>query len=1035
MQSEKASKDQTTPADVRYEATESVASLCATHHDLLYPDIGRKTIATIGRSDGGVATAAAAEALVLKNMPLSPSMLTKLYAFIETHTQISLTDQATAVLEKHSNNFEKLSAVLEKLAVTEQQKVFLIYLQTKLNKKSRRSSILFEEALQHLENNDELKEYLQEILIKVETSTLVTTKQISPLQSEKTTTTLREEALPLQERVRLSTNLKKETLFEATLKANEHITILPNQPDKVPIEIRGAGTTSLVVDFDAMVCLHSPESSRIIKLGKHTSASEVLSDTGHHTQQDALLQFCYDALWKWHTYEFVAVESTLITTLVAALSGIESRKNTGFHKDSVRTVLTDLESRGFPRRKSIEIMDRIDGFCGRSWQLDPSLFTYLEENKQATPEEWRALLKASTDKVTLAAHIEQLATEPEETTQTKLRLTKLEKEVFLESSKESIPAHNIENMVRLFSSFFTAVPALEKKMLHFCYNQATKFPSEQPSLTTFITQLSELIQESRGTTTSETDTIKGQELTRDILASQEMMLRWLYGKVTKNFTQLARTHIKKITQLPATDEVLVNGRPTPRLRYDLSQKALIIKASLAETLPPQLHRYLQLHSQQGNFSREYILAIGDTPELKELNSLLLASVSKKDQQNSYLPARKVQQALFLFAVTNEKLKKETPQLIEIIQKVADALAEKIKNDTKSDVLQYIRTQLRKTPAFQQMAVLRPESDIFDDTEKSSQLLYESLTTIPTQKTQVDARFHALLSTLFWNTSTKISQTKRDEKGKQVNQPFTEFTVQKLLTNLFATPQVTVEGFHGWGANDETIVPFVSELTKEMGEPTLVIANNYMGASKTNTMELTNVEQPISVGGLGQDLTDYGSQLALVLSELDGVAHDSGDIVAGHSMGGHVALQAALHHGSEWRGTSFLALEPVISSANKTITDPSTGKKINHYISLLGASKGETRQFSKKAAAIITELITNPESPLPDTIQDLLVFLGRIKVNSAVYSQLVEQSNLRAALSHYAELIYNRSTFHTHVTPILQEIRALTPEERCTWQTS
>ena len=139
----------------------------------------------------------------------------------------------------------------------------------------------------------------------------------------------------------------------------------------------------------------------------------------------------------------------------------------------------------------------------------------------------------------------------------------------------------------------------------------------------------------------------------------------------------------------------------------------------------------------------------------------------------------------------------------------------------------------------------------------------------------------MLSTLFWNTSTKISQTKRDERGKQVNQPFTEFTVQKLLTNLFAAPQVTVEGFHGWGANDETIVPLVSELTKEMGEPTLVIANNYMGASKTNTMELTNVEQPISVGGLGQDLTDYGSQLALVLSELDGVAHDSGDIVAGH----------------------------------------------------------------------------------------------------------------------------------------------------------
>lgn len=1002
------SNDETRFDDKVFSATQAIAGLCTAYNRFIDTTAGQKAVSVIYRNrhtenlDIVIQTAQA-----LRVQPLSVDMLFALFEFVEDYTGISI---ETNIAETFKKNFEYAGALWQKmqqLHISQDNVLQIIVQHETLAKKSTKHAKQFELSILEMRSAAEVGAYLLAMERRIVDNTICVTKELTTTPELDPQPREDLDQIPASKRLEVSNGpLHKLLLTVNLLSEKESVYLFSTDQNVQPTKITKKGHVTIPMPAGSIIKVHTATETQLFSFNKTKAELVPLGFRNNDPDLDAILQLVFDKLWHWHVSEFEQVDATLLHSFSETLNKLPSRKNTGALKSTLRELLESIEPLGFPLAATIEIMDRVDGMNGRGMVIDQNVMALLEEKAKLDAKSWEFILDNCRDKQVLLDFFQGDSFSHQ--------LSEIERKYVLKRIEGAIPSHSIANMVQLLTNHFPLEPKLSKDIADLCYYEAAQATQVRLSYDTFREQVKAII------TTSE----KYSEVEiADILKKQDMTLRWIHAKLTKNFSGLASEHLKKVTALSMTDTVKVSEIPTPRLRYDLEQKALIIKASLAETLPHDLHQYLQLRSLQGSFDREYCLHIEHLPNHAYLESLLRVELEPKDKKKNYIPAEKITKALFRYHLSSEAHTKNGESAQQTLSLAARKLAQDILANPTNDVISYFKENMVMTEAFKKLEREGKTDAIFSNVEQLQALCMSIFSTHTHEPTSEGQRFQRLLTSILWKISTNLSSS-FSKNG--VRKP--KDTIETALFSLFSQAEVTVEGFHGWGANDETLVPFVRPLAMEIKKPLMLVANNYMGASGSNMYQVPNLAKPLSFKGRGQDMIDYGMELVDVLAELDGIPHGK-NTVLGHSMGGQIAGRAAVDHGEDWGETSYLALEPVAATSESEIPDPNDPEKIiTHYISLLGASSEETRPLAKKIAAIITKLVTSPED-LPDLIQSALVYLGRIKVNATVYNQLVEGSNPRVALAHYMELIRNRIDFHTHVTPILQENEAFSPEEK------
>lgn len=1002
--------------EMTFSATTAFTELCATYDVFLDSTAGKKAIPAIYiNRDALNLPEIISIANDLKQMPLSVEMLQVLFSFVEKYTGIPPQENLSSAFKKNLELAENVLQYTNQLECDLPTQLHIVLLRNSLSKKNAKQAKQFELSILEKTNKTEIQTYLANMWTRLANDDVCITKEYAAVAERE----------PNHDKELLTSSLKDRFVIGKTprqsialtihlLDDNESICLFSADAKGQPTKVIKKGQITIPVSAGDVVRINTATKTELFYISENGQELLPLGIPSGDTDLDAVLHIVFDALWQWHVREFEQVDAKLFRTFAETLCKLPLRKNTGALKSTLRELLHSIEPLGFPSDARVEILDRVDGLNGRGMVLDQNVMALLEKKGNLTFEQWNYLLDHGRNKATLLQFFENDTLNETQNGNIQQSLSEVEKKYIRTCIESAIPAHNIANMVRLFTNCFPLVPHLEKKIAKICYRFAAQTNSAAVPFEKFKQAVRETILDTNDYTETDIETI---------LKTQDMTVRWLHAKSTRNFSELATENLRKITALSMTETVKVSEIPTPRLRYDLEQKALIIKASLAETLPHELHQYLQLRSLQGSFSREYCLNIENLPNHTYLESLLLVEMDKQDIKRKFIPADKITKALFRFHLGSESTKSDTEKVKITLELAAKQLAQNIIDNPENDIIAFIKKNIVRSQIFKKYETEGKTQTIFTDPTQLQELCITLFSDHVHENTEEGKRFQRLLTTLLWKMSTKINESKRKQETLKPSD-----ATAAALFSLFSQAEITVEGFHGWGANDETLVPFIRPLSNELKRPTLLVANNYMGASGSNMFTVPNLTKQLSFRGRKQDMDDYGRDHVELLSELDGIPHGE-NIVAGHSMGGLVVLRTALDHGEEWGKTTYLALEPVISTADKEIPNPNeTEKTTAHYISLLGAGSADTRPLAKKIAAIITKWVTSPED-LPDIVQNALVYLGRIKVNTTVYNQLVEGSNPRVALSHYMELITNRLDFHTHVTPILQENEALLAEEK------
>jgi len=992
-----------------HDATTALAELSSQYQRFLPDNAGQKMVVKCYTQRHLIDTSELLDAIYeLRDSPLSVQMLKQLYEFVEQHGGLDTQENIQIAMHKNLSFPDKILSITQQTGATADQQLAIIVLHEQLANIAVAQAKEFEWSLLQKRDSQEIANYLTAIQQRLESNTISVTKEIRTNANITPEIEESEAKLSLKQRLKFTRFNDGQLMLNINLLDNkETLSIFTAEAAMQPMRIQQKGNLHIRIPDQSLIKFQTATETALFQVSGIAEPTPIASSK-NDADLDGVILLAFDKIWQWHRREFEHVDPEIILQLNTTLLELPKRENTGKIKSALREQLAALESKGFSTKSRIEIMDRVEGLNGRGMVLDQSLFALLEKNNRLSWEQWDYILANGRDKAALIHFFTGSGLLDSQGINLHPILTPFEKKLFAEKISEAIPADNIANMVRLFADGVPNVPELEAALRDFCYGAAAERRHQQIPFEIFQKSVTRFLEKS---------SLSSEEITA-ILANQDMTLRWLHAKVTKNFSGLAAENVKRVTALSIHDKVTISGAEAPRLRYDIEQKALILKASLAEILPHELHQYLQLRTQQGSFDREYCLNIEKIKNRELLESLLLVETNNSDLKQGYLSAEKVERVLYRYHLSTHVRDAENTMAATTLQLAARQLAEDIINNPQIDIVKFIKEEILKTTNFKEYEKNLTTTSIFNDAAQLEKLCIAIIHT-PAQNAQPESqRFQKLLTTILWKTATKLATTQ--DEHSPVLTPGS--STGDILNAIFSQATITAEGFHGWGANDETIVPIVRTLSRAQEDPTLVVANNTMGASKSNLLNIRGIDPPLSFCGRGQDMKDYGKQLFALLCELDGVAFNSG-MVFGHSMGGYEVLQTALDHAEEWIQTVFIALEPVLAKSDDIYGE------YKHYISLLGASTGEVdRATVDKIAAIITKLVTTPDD-LPALMQDIMVYFGQIKINEKVYSQLVKNSDPRVARAHSVELIQNRKDFHTNVTPILLENEGLSTAEK------
>lgn len=903
-----------------------------------------------------------------KELPQADALL-KIAELIEHVLGLSIRIQAKEIIE----NEELVVQLLDHWHFSSKElvQVFVAYgLAKKIDKSS--STELLKSRMGLCTNKADALAFITSFIERAEKGSLMASSRPKP----------REQLKPTQnqpkDRVYIEYPNEKQEVALVTIDctSNERIEVV--SPSGSSILITESGRYSLKIETNSIVRLVKNEEITLLLL--KPSEVTVLVDAYDKTPMAKMIRKLFGHVLEEHRVSFLPAQLEIMHAVLQSITELQQPNTILISLQSLEQLLRGFEKKGLPKKITVEILDVLAGHSTGGLLLKPHILDLITQQNKLSSDQWTQLFKVAGNKRELERLLQSL--------QKSNVLQESVVATITESITQATPGHNIAQLADVFvhslNTASTNAETLDQNttaLLELCYVQKALDSEQQLSYREFKNKALRAVfpkfeQIDIATKAALIDSFKDQELT----------LQWLYAEITGSFQELQHAQIRQALKLDLRETTGIVGRDFTKLRYDYEQNALIVAVSLSEVMPTALHQYMQMRTQQGSFFREYVIPLSSRPELSTLSSAL----REKPSTNGFVAAEQVQRALLESTLSNYGALEKKEEIELLLTKKARAyIADKYLTNTPDEKEERVS------------AMVANITDIL----KGNKSLGEQKKLIAN-----------LAKTITAQESKNICNT--------------------LLESIYTQCTMVITALHGWGGNSETSLPLsdaVGTACDEANKKVLIVAENYMGASGSNQVVIPGQSKPATFANGTQTLTEtYGTQLAPLLHKLNGASSTNLEHrVLGHSMGGHVVLTTAVAIGDQFVNTRFIALEPVISTKNKKVVRD--GKEILHYISLLGSeAAGDERGPIDKLAADLNQLVATGKdnSALPELIKNGLVSAGDLlRINEIAYYRLVKNSDPRAAHAHGSELTHHRDSFHTHVTRMLQNVRAFTPAEK------